>query len=208
MPTETFFRLPEQKREKLLEAIHEEFRRVPFSEVSINRIVQRAQIPRGSFYQYFDGKEDLMQYVLQQCHQKLFGFLSSCLTEHHGDLFAVALATYDRIALCSKTREQNDMQKLLGNLRMRDQRFVRSLQILRSDAYTKLMSRIDRALLNIRTESELNAAIDLLESTVCCAIAECICSEGSAEAVRERLIQKLELMKRGLVQPKEICNAC
>lgn len=35
-----------------------------FSEASINRIVKAAQIPRGSFYQYFDGKEDLFSYVI------------------------------------------------------------------------------------------------------------------------------------------------
>ena len=52
MPTNTFFNLPPPKREKLLQAAAAEFTRKPYGEVSINRIIQAAEIPRGSFYQY------------------------------------------------------------------------------------------------------------------------------------------------------------
>ena len=51
MPTTTFFNLPPPKREKLLRAAVAEFARRPYGEVSINRIIQAAEIPRGSFYQ-------------------------------------------------------------------------------------------------------------------------------------------------------------
>ena len=56
MCTETFLRLPEEKRNRFLEAAWEEFTSVPFEEASINKIVRRAKIPRGSFYQYFSDK--------------------------------------------------------------------------------------------------------------------------------------------------------
>ena len=38
MPTETFFRLPEAKRETLLRCARQEFARVPYPDASINRI--------------------------------------------------------------------------------------------------------------------------------------------------------------------------
>ena len=66
MPKDTFYRLPEEKRQRLKRAIIGELARVPFAEVSINRIIQTAEIPRGSFYQYFSGKEDALFYVLQE----------------------------------------------------------------------------------------------------------------------------------------------
>ena len=53
MPTDTFYRLPQQKRDRLLAAIHGELSRVPVTELSVNRIVHEAGISRGSFYQYF-----------------------------------------------------------------------------------------------------------------------------------------------------------
>ena len=64
MCSETFLRLPEEKKHRFLEAAWEEFSRVPFMEASINKIVLRARIPRGSFYQYFSGKDDLFFYLL------------------------------------------------------------------------------------------------------------------------------------------------
>ena len=58
MCSETFLRLPEEKRGRFLEAAWEEFTRVKFADASINQIVRRAGIPRGSFYQYFSDNED------------------------------------------------------------------------------------------------------------------------------------------------------
>lgn len=44
----------------------EEFASHAYEDVSINRIVQRARIPRGSFYQYFEDKADLFFYLLSK----------------------------------------------------------------------------------------------------------------------------------------------
>lgn len=64
MPKDTFFNLPDGKRNAVFDAAVEEFSEYMFSEASINRIVKAAKIPRGSFYQYFDGKEDVFSYVI------------------------------------------------------------------------------------------------------------------------------------------------
>ncbi|MBQ2739471.1 MAG: helix-turn-helix transcriptional regulator, partial [Oscillibacter sp.] len=66
MCSETFLRLPEEKRRRILDAAWEEFTRVSFSDASINQIVQRSGISRGSFYQYFRDKEELMAYLMEQ----------------------------------------------------------------------------------------------------------------------------------------------
>lgn len=64
MPSSTFFRLPPEKQEKLLCAARKEFARVPFADASINRIIQEADISRGSFYMYFRDKGELFFYLL------------------------------------------------------------------------------------------------------------------------------------------------
>ena len=73
MPTGTFFRLPEEKRMRLVESAWEEFTHISYADVSINKIIQAAGIPRGSFYQYFDGKEDLFFYLLDDVRNHLSG---------------------------------------------------------------------------------------------------------------------------------------
>ena len=61
MPKETFLRLSEDKKEKILSAAKKEFSRVTLEEVSIKNIVEDAEIARGSFYQYFEDKEALQK---------------------------------------------------------------------------------------------------------------------------------------------------
>ena len=68
MATKTFLKLPQEKRERILEAAWAEFETVSFAEASINRIIRRAGISRGSFYQYFTDKEDLFIYLMDEVH--------------------------------------------------------------------------------------------------------------------------------------------
>ena len=53
MPSDTFLRLNDDKKRKLLEASFKEFSLNNFNDVSINRIIKEAGISRGSFYMYF-----------------------------------------------------------------------------------------------------------------------------------------------------------
>ena len=64
MPHQTFFNLPEEKRQQILQVAIDEFAESDYDNVSISRIVARAGIAKGSFYQYFADKEDLYGYVL------------------------------------------------------------------------------------------------------------------------------------------------
>lgn len=64
MPTETFFNLPEAKRQRILEVAIDEFASNDYQNASISRLVARAGIAKGSFYQYFTDKADLYRYLL------------------------------------------------------------------------------------------------------------------------------------------------
>ncbi|MCC6455313.1 MAG: TetR/AcrR family transcriptional regulator [Caldilineaceae bacterium] len=76
MPKETFFNLPEEKRENITNIAIDEFANNDYADVSISRMVARAGIAKGSFYQYFEGKEDLYSYLLDLAVQKKWELLS------------------------------------------------------------------------------------------------------------------------------------
>ncbi len=95
MPTATFYRLPEEKRQRLIEAGWAELTQVRFTEISINRMIAAARIPRGSFYQYFEDKEDLVRYLLADMREYFVSLLRGILMEAKGDLFALPLMAYD-----------------------------------------------------------------------------------------------------------------
>lgn len=68
MAKPTYYNLEKDKQERLIDACMEEFSRYTFSDASINRIIKRAEISRGSFYQYFEDKED--------CYLEMLGIIA------------------------------------------------------------------------------------------------------------------------------------
>lgn len=64
MPKRTFFNLPEEKRRRILDCAVDEFAEHGYDMASISRMVAAAGIAKGSFYQYFEDKEDLYGYVI------------------------------------------------------------------------------------------------------------------------------------------------
>lgn len=65
MPTSTFFNLPREKREKVINAAIDEFASNTYHKASVTRIINKADIASGSFYQYFDDKKDLYKYIIE-----------------------------------------------------------------------------------------------------------------------------------------------
>lgn len=65
MPKETFHNLPEKKRDRIISVAGAEFATKPYDVASISDIVRKAGIAKGSFYQYFEDKKDLYQYLIE-----------------------------------------------------------------------------------------------------------------------------------------------
>ncbi len=65
MPKQTFFNLQKQKQDAILDAAMDEFASFPYDKATIDNIVKKAGIPKGSFYQYFSNKEDVYRYLFE-----------------------------------------------------------------------------------------------------------------------------------------------
>ena len=88
MPKATFFFIYlKKKKKRLLEAARVEFSRVPLKDASIANIVKIAGIPRGSFYQYFEDKEDLYFYYFETVRRDSSRDMIQLMKEADGDLF-------------------------------------------------------------------------------------------------------------------------
>lgn len=87
MPKTTFENLPLEKQLVLIKAAKEEFSRAPLHEASISNIIKEAGIPRGSFYQYFEDKEDIFFYLLEEESRRVIDHLYAILRINNGDLF-------------------------------------------------------------------------------------------------------------------------
>lgn len=89
-----------------MDAASREFASKPYNEASINRIIQEAGVPRGSFYMYFQDKEDLFRYLVQGYMDQMTMVLEEALVRQGGDVFAALLYLYDYI---TQKREAYDL---------------------------------------------------------------------------------------------------
>ena len=76
MPKKTFFNLPTEKQALICDVAIEEFALHPYEKASVNRVVARAGIAKGSFYQYFENKKDLYLYLLQRIGEAKLDYLA------------------------------------------------------------------------------------------------------------------------------------
>ncbi|MDW7667329.1 MAG: TetR/AcrR family transcriptional regulator [Bacillota bacterium] len=63
MPKKTFHNLTQEKRKRIVNGAKEAFSEKHYNEVTIDTIVNNARISKGSFYQYFNDKDDLFKYM-------------------------------------------------------------------------------------------------------------------------------------------------
>lgn len=199
MSSETFLRLPEEKRNRFLDAAWEEFTRVRFAEASINQIVRRAGIPRGSFYQYFVDKEDLFSYLLEEVRDHIRELYQGALSKTGGDVFQAQLACFDGLtsiqdltkdpilARCVRFLKNNqgvDVQKLVPGQPGR-----RLLDDLWDQLDLRQFRRQDR-------EYVFNV-FALLMAALGSAFMDALCHLEDRDACREALILRLEIIKNG-----------
>ena len=203
MPTHTFFNLPPPKRENLLRAAVAEFARKPYGEVSINRIIQAAEIPRGSFYQYFADKTDLFRYVLQCYDRQLDQAVRASLVRCGGRPLELPLTLFD-LVLCHIREHQGEFTQFIGILRQNVG--MDAGQLLALPALMELtLEEADWSGLRVSGRRERLVLLDLLLSSAGQALMAVCCGKASMEECRERLSRKIDIIRRGAEIKEEPC---
>ncbi len=75
MPKKTFFRLSEAKRSLIERSAITVINEQGYDSATIKDIVNTAGIPRGSFYQYFNGLSDLFIHLIQIIAKRKFSYM-------------------------------------------------------------------------------------------------------------------------------------
>lgn len=87
MPKQTYLNLDKEKKDRLIEACLEEFSNYTFTDASINRIIKNADISRGSFYQYFEDKEDCYMEILSIIAQEKYELFKDVVQDESQSVF-------------------------------------------------------------------------------------------------------------------------
>ena len=206
MPKQTFFHLPQNKRDTLIQAAKREFSRVPLHEASIANIIKEADIPRGSFYQYFDGKEDLYYYLLNQISEKNNERFLAFLKEKNGDIFETLLASFQFMIQNHRNQEHKSFFKnafLNMNYKMENILASDIYQENKRSQYVEMISLINAESLNIKDERELHQIFKIVMAVTFQNLIQAFVKDLTDEEALQNYVEQMELLKSGLVKEEK-----
>ncbi|BAQ09982.1 transcriptional regulator [Bacillus sp. OxB-1] len=203
MPKQTFFNLPIDKQEMLIDAAMIEFSRAPLHEATISNIVKHAGIARGSFYQYFEDKEDLFFYLLEKYTEQNEAKYISLLQENDGDLFEATIQIYQFMLQAFQNQEHRVfIENAFLNM---NHKIVKSMT--NNEDLEKFINRrpemiryIDQNKLNITEERELYHVLKIIDSVTLQNLIQNFALELTFEESLQNYVTEIDLLKKGLAR--------
>lgn len=198
MPKQTFYNLKEEKRKKIEQALLKEFSNNTFEEASISNIIAEAQIPRGSFYQYFENKEDAVEYIINKYLKKEKEKIYTSLLRNNGDIFKTSIDIYDYIIEKINTTSNLKLFKnILQELRKNNTNAFEENTEFLSEKKT-IEKIIDKRDLNIQEKEDLCYFLKILSLVMRNATLEVISNKITQEEGKQKLLKEIEILKRGM----------
>ena len=201
MPKATFFNLPTEKQDHLMECALKEFSRVPLYEASVSNIVKAANIPRGSFYQYFEDKEDIFYYLLEsktRTHNETF---INILKRSDGDIFDAFLEIFRNMVEEFQIKEKRDFYKnvfLNMNYKMEN---TLSMDISEPDfesEFENIKEFINIDKLNISKESEMVHVMQIMIAITMQNLMFSFTKQYTVDVSLKKYKLEVDLLKKGL----------
>lgn len=207
MCTETFLHLPEEKRSRFLAAAWEEFTTVSFADASINQIVRRAGVPRGSFYQYFPDKRALFFYLMELAGQYFTTEFQKIVVCCGGDLFRTQLMCFDRFVQQGPTADPL-FNRCLQVLRLNSGLHLQMLPIDHPDhcMLRALWDQLDLSSFRRQDWDSVSQVFYLSLLALAAAVKDTLATPEDAPRHRRELCLRLEILKYGSLDPETAAN--
>lgn len=197
MPKDTFYNLNENKKIKIKKALVNEFSRVPFEKASINNVIKEANIPRGSFYQYFEDKEDAIKYVVQRYIELEHKTTYDMLKRNDGDIFETSVDIFEYII---KKALNNPEFRLYKNIL--EQIRKSNINIFDEEEKYKekesLYKLINKEILNLSNKEEIKYFMKILTSITISTSMEVISKKVTIEEGRKSFLKQIDILKKGM----------
>ena len=198
MPKATFYNLPREKQNKVIQAAREEFVRAKDGEILIKNIVISAGIPRGSFYQYFETKEDLVDFLMENHFLKTKKVFLQKLLEFNGDIIS-AFEDIFKNMISTENKENVDLErKIMENIKRFQERHSIHICPLKDKKLFKEIS-IDKEKFRIESEDDSESVIHIIISIFIKNIID-LQNGNSEEKVLENVKRDLNYLRCGILK--------
>lgn len=193
MPTSTYYNLSKEKKIRIEEAVKKEFARVPLIDMSVKNIVTDAKIARGSFYQYFESREDLINYMLDKEFEKESEDFLKILQLSNKDIFQ---CTYKYLIEILNRQKQKSSYYINIFQYLHETK----IQPLKKIDIENITEYVNIELLNISTKEEIYAAVRVIAILTFSKKMEILNGKISKEEGLKEYKQELEIIKRGIMK--------
>lgn len=197
MPKETFYHLNAQKKERIEKALEKEFSRTSFEKASISKIIEEADIPRGSFYQYFEDKEDAIQYMVEKYMLIEKETIENILKETEGNIFEASLKIFDVITDKNNTSvEKNFYYNLMLEFKKNNVNFFQYWE--EHTRMEELNQWIEVSILNIKEPKEVRHILKIMTAIIRMNSINVNNGTRTITEARKELVEQINILRRGI----------
>jgi TetR/AcrR family transcriptional regulator len=193
MPKKTFFNLSDEKRCRIVDAALQEFAAHSFNEASTNRIIKNAEIPKGSFYQYFKNKEDLYLYFLDEVSKE---FTDPLLHEKEmypdANFFEVIQHTNREVLKLKNIKPEYIEARM--RMELDNNEFIRNIRKKSTEKYIKIIE-CDKERGIIKPDADAEIIVDMIASF---SLNERYRNKSGAEEYLRKLDVVINIIKEGV----------
>ena len=198
----TFYNLPAEKREKIIEVTRKEFRKGNKQKITINSVIKKAGISRGSFYQYFDDKLDLVELVTDDMLAQIGKFVRDELILNGGNLFEIPMRIFD---LSVHGGSQDNLSDILTLTDSRNQNsaLISDYMEYRTtipDVFGSFEKYIDRSAFNTKDDEDIKCVVFMMFDAIKVAVFNVNKNPKDVEKERLLLHKKIKIIKKGITK--------
>ena len=202
MPTNTFYNLPKEKQEKVLEAAKEEFFRAKDGNVLVKNIVISAGIPRGSFYQYFESKEDLIDFIIKKYLKATEEKFCKKMDDFNGDILLVFEDMFNRIVSDDKMCVIEKERKVMEHIKRMQEKYgcMNNMKRLPEKMNQNvLLKHIDKSKFKMKDDEELDSVFHVIISMMIKNIID-YQNGASAQNAKKSFKRDLDYLRYGIIK--------
>ena len=194
----TFYNLPPEKREKIIDVTRKEFRKGSKKKITINSVIKNAGISRGRFYQYFDDKLDLVELMADDMMNKMSEYIKEQLVLYNGDIFEIPLVIFD--VMFKEDSSYKDIV-VFTDRNNQNSELISEYMFYRFRKYNfwnKLSNYINRSKLRLNSDEDIKYIVFIMEDAFRNALSNISKNPKLKDRERTILANKVDLLKRAV----------
>lgn len=201
MPLKTYFNLDQDKKDRIFHAGLLEFTYQDKNKASVNNIVRIANISKGSFYQYFQDKEDFYWFIVMGIFEGQLGIYNQLLEKYEGDIFLTEEAVFESFL---SFLDDPKIRMLVKNVLLNNYLTLQSKLLQKgSTVYIEnydLLTKFGFKGYAIKTKVDFLALYDMLRNIQTNCISKLIMDDVTKADAKHTYATQIEMLKKGILK--------